>query len=253
LTQRPTGIPEISIEIPSEVLQRGIKRISFNPVIEKGRDLKLQVVVHDKHLIMTTNDSYRVAIFEADLDQDVEDACIVTTCPFFLSVVSAIPGDEKVGLGFNNKGLRIRGGNLDVYQPSLQEIEPKDIQAYVQKIQEQTPKISCRASVVEAKRAIREVSSIVPSSFGDTKLGLKFDPRGKVTAKVESSLGETDSSFESQDVKLAGENNRVFFNSRHMYEFLNMLDGEVDMKIWENESILHSEALATTMVITQLT
>jgi len=252
LAQKPNTLPGIKFSIPCEVLRQGLKHLEFTPTIQKGKmDLKLQILLKGKSLVMTTNDSYRAIMFSADLDEEIPEALIVTTCPFFSSVISSIPTDAKVEIGYNDKGLRIKGGNLDVYQPALQSMEPVDVQGHVNKRLAEKPKMSCLVSASEARNAIESVSSFVPSSFGEIKLGLVFNAKGKVTATVDSSLGEGNFQLDVQDVEI-NDGNEAFVSSRYISECLSLVGGDVQLRILEKEVMIVSESNRTVLVMPQI-
>jgi len=254
LNQKPSGIPKVTLTLPCKVLQEGIKRISFTPTIQRGLlDFNLKIIVKGKTLVMTTNDSYRAAAFKAELEDAVPEATIVTTRPFFASVVSSIPSDEKVGIGLSDKGLRIKGGTLDVFQPALQELELLDIPARIKTLLETKAEVRCKIDAKKSRDSIIRASSVVPAQFGEIRLVLKFNvKKGIAVPQVDSSRGGGQDPFEAQDIELK-DSDEVVVSSKYISECLSLLDGEVEMLVWDRTVMLRSESLNTTLILPQLT
>ena len=67
-SQRPAKIPPTNVEIESDLLRDGIRRVLFSSNDEEDPLLKLQVTFKGNRLILSTNDHYRAALFVASLE-----------------------------------------------------------------------------------------------------------------------------------------------------------------------------------------
>jgi hypothetical protein len=108
-------------------------------------------------------------------------------------------------------------------------------------------------SAAESRNAIESVSSIVPPSFGEIKLGIVFNAKSnKITVAVDSSLGVANFQFDVQSIEV-GEENEAFVSSRYISECLSLVGGDVQLRILEKQVMIVSESNRTTLVMPQLT
>jgi len=252
-SQRPANVPDVSVSLPCDILRAGIKRVSFSSTSTKETpDLNLQVKIHKNHLIMMANDSYRGSLFKTKLDEDVPDAHVTITAPFFASVIAAIPPSEVVGIGIDDKLIRIVGGNIDVCHPVLQNFDPPNIEAHIEKLWATEYNVGCTLNISEAKDAIGAATSVALSAGADVRVLVKFADSGKASAKVESSVGTSDCKFEVQGVS-SNKADSIFVSAKYILESLGLLgEGDILMKAWDRQVIFKSEVHGVSLLFPQI-
>ncbi len=280
---RPMETPDIIAEVPAGILRGGIKRVMFSSNDEENPHLNLTLRFKGKKLVLIANDSYRAAVFNTKLEEEIKCEDITIPIAFISSVVGSLQPDEMVGLGLGEKNIRIRGSNIDVFHPQLQDEKKVDIEEAIKGLESMSPWSEFMVNVAEAHEALAGAASVVPASLGtDTRMEVALG-ESKAVVKVESAISKSQCNFPISNVstrELEEEEIRAVLgldeededgnpieiedsdrpdtstfrvSSQFILEFLHLLgDGEVLVRNWSRQVLLRSEQYGTTLVMPQL-
>jgi len=252
--QRPINSPDLVVSVPCDVLRVALKRVTFALMTDqKHAFLKAMVSFKGKKVSISTNDTYRAALFQANLEKPLEELSFVIPANFLASVLSAIPADHEVSFGANESVIRVAGGAVDVYHPVVEDEGVADIESSVKGLNSEEPTADFLLNVAETREAFASVVSIVPSSLGaDLRLIVSVKEDGNATVKVDTTVGSAKCKFTVSNVSV--QNNKPFLlSSKYVMEFLGLLgEGEAVMRLWDKRVLIRSEQFGTSLLMSQL-
>jgi DNA polymerase III sliding clamp (beta) subunit (PCNA family) len=250
-TRRPLKQPELTIELPREVLLAGCRHICFTP--SATEPLNLRVLVEPDALVMTANDRYRGAAVRIPLAEHKGAGEIHIPAQLLVNVLAAMD-DKTVRLGFDDRSVRIKGGGLDVCHPVLQfqEVPLKDVWDVVAKMEDDQTRVWAKFDAPTAKNALEAVASIpFAKDEGEFCVTLTPDDKGRFNVAMASSLSRAACDFEVAEIEM-NDAEPMTFNQKYLSEFFAMI-GDHTVEVTATSKFLIVRVEETMVWITPMT
>ena len=253
--QRPPHIPPLDMSLPTDTLKIGVKRISF--ASDADEPLRMKMRVGDGKLLLSTNDHYRAAGLQANLDNDSHGTGeIEIPAHFFSHALSPMDTDE-VQIGMNEWLVRIQGGGFDIMHPIMNEgdVTALDVPAHLEKLEMDPPLVEAMVETSLLHDMVSGIITFIPAnSTGEAKLELAFSEKndGTMTAAVRSNANVGKVSIPVKHLQI--HNRRIIIMSpKYLLEMLNRLSsGHVLFRAWDTQIVLRGEEVGCSMIVPQI-